>query len=77
MWEIQAYQNADSLFGVFHAMAAIHASQDYAAALAADKRGRVAPADRRLASQHRPRRVDSGYCAAMRPVESERARCRV
>ena len=35
MWEIFAYQNADSLFGVFNASAAIHASGDYAAALAA------------------------------------------
>lgn len=35
MWEIYAYQNADSLFGVFNATAAIHASRDYAAALAA------------------------------------------
>ena len=35
MWEIFAYQNADSLFGVFNAAAAIHASGDYAAALAA------------------------------------------
>jgi len=35
MWEIYAYQNADSLFGVFNAAAAIHASGDYAAALAA------------------------------------------
>ena len=35
MWEIYAYQNADSLFGVFNATAAIHASGDYAAALAA------------------------------------------
>lgn len=35
MWEIYAYQNADSLFGVFNAAAAIHASNDYAAALAA------------------------------------------
>lgn len=34
MWEIYAYQNADSLFGVFNAAAAIHASSDYAAALA-------------------------------------------
>ncbi len=32
MWEIYAYQNADSLFGVFNAAAAIHASGDYAAA---------------------------------------------
>ena len=30
MWEIYAYQNADSLFGVFNAAAAIHASNDYA-----------------------------------------------
>ena len=35
MWEIYAYQNADSLFGVFNAAATIHASGDYAAALAA------------------------------------------
>ncbi|MBK6714431.1 MAG: conjugal transfer protein TraG N-terminal domain-containing protein [Burkholderiales bacterium] len=35
MWEIYAYQNADSLFGVFNAAAAIHASGDYAAALGA------------------------------------------
>src|SRR5574338_539055 len=35
MWEIYAYQNADSLFGVFNAAAAIHASDDYASALAA------------------------------------------
>jgi conjugal transfer mating pair stabilization protein TraG len=35
MWEIYAYQNADSLFGVFNAAAAIHASSDYKAAVAA------------------------------------------
>ncbi len=35
MWEIYAYQNADSLFGVFNAAAAIHASNDYLAAVAA------------------------------------------
>jgi conjugal transfer mating pair stabilization protein TraG len=35
VWEIYAYQNADSLFGVFNAAAAIHASGDYAAAVAA------------------------------------------
>ena len=35
MWEIYAYQNADSLFGVFNAAAAIHASGDYMAAVAA------------------------------------------
>ncbi|MDR0701472.1 MAG: conjugal transfer protein TraG N-terminal domain-containing protein [Azoarcus sp.] len=35
MWEIYAYQNADSLFGIFNAAAAIFASSDYAAALAA------------------------------------------
>ena len=35
MWEIYAYQNSDSLFGVFNAAAAIHASSDYIAALAA------------------------------------------
>ena len=33
--EIYAYQNADSLFGVFNAAAAIHASGDYRAAVAA------------------------------------------
>ena len=36
MWEIYAYQNADSLFGVFNAAAAIHASSDYASAVAAE-----------------------------------------
>ncbi len=35
MWEIYAYQNAESLFGIFNAAAAIHASNDYASALAA------------------------------------------
>ena len=35
MLEIYAYQNADSLFGVFNAAAAIHAADDYRAALAA------------------------------------------
>lgn len=35
MWEIYAYQNVDSLFGVFNAAAAIHASNDYASAVAA------------------------------------------
>ncbi len=35
MWEIYAYQNADSLFGVFNAAAAIHASGDYLSAVAA------------------------------------------
>ncbi|UEC01787.1 conjugal transfer protein TraG N-terminal domain-containing protein [Burkholderia vietnamiensis] len=35
MWEIYAYQNSDSLFGVFNAAAAIHASGDYASAVAA------------------------------------------
>ena len=35
MWEIYAYQNSDSLFGVFNAAAAIHASGDYMAAVAA------------------------------------------
>jgi len=35
MWEIFAYQNADSLFGIFNAAAAIHASSDYMAAVAA------------------------------------------
>jgi conjugal transfer mating pair stabilization protein TraG len=35
MWEIYAYQNSDSLFGIFNAAAAIHASSDYAAAVAA------------------------------------------
>ncbi len=35
MWEICAYQNADSLFGIFNAAAAIHGSGDYMAAVAA------------------------------------------
>jgi conjugal transfer mating pair stabilization protein TraG len=35
VWEIYAYQNADSLFGVFNAAAAIHASGDYLSAVAA------------------------------------------
>ena len=35
MWEIYAYQNAASLSGIFNAAAAIHASGDYRAALAA------------------------------------------
>jgi conjugal transfer mating pair stabilization protein TraG len=35
MWEIYAYQNSDSLFGVFNAAAAIHASNDYMSAVAA------------------------------------------
>ena len=35
MWEIYAYQNADSLFGIFNAAAAIKASSDYLAAVAA------------------------------------------
>ncbi len=35
MWEIYAYQNADSLFGVFNAAAAIHASGDYLSAVSA------------------------------------------
>ena len=35
MWEIYAYQNADSLFGVFNAAASIHGSHDYASAVAA------------------------------------------
>ncbi|AEF88709.1 TraG domain-containing protein [Delftia sp. Cs1-4] len=35
MWEIYAYQNSDSLYGVFNAAAAIHASGDYASAVAA------------------------------------------
>ncbi len=35
MWEIYAYQNSTSLFGVFNAAAAIHASGDYMSALAA------------------------------------------
>ncbi|WP_323166092.1 conjugal transfer protein TraG N-terminal domain-containing protein [Pseudomonas bubulae] len=35
MWEIYAYQNADSLFGIFNAAAAIHGSSDYRAAIAA------------------------------------------
>jgi conjugal transfer mating pair stabilization protein TraG len=34
MWEIYAYQNSDSLFGIFNAAAAIHSSNDYAAAIA-------------------------------------------
>ena len=29
MWEIYAYQNADSLFGICNAAAAINASSDY------------------------------------------------
>jgi hypothetical protein len=29
MWEIYAYQNADSLFGIFNAVATIHGSGDY------------------------------------------------
>ncbi|RTL56482.1 MAG: conjugal transfer protein TraG [Rhodocyclaceae bacterium] len=35
MWEIYAYQNADSLFGIFNAAAAINGSNDYLSALAA------------------------------------------
>lgn len=35
MWEIYAYQNAASLYGIFNAAAAIHASGDYRSALAA------------------------------------------
>ncbi|MGB5858695.1 MAG: conjugal transfer protein TraG N-terminal domain-containing protein, partial [Pseudomonas aeruginosa] len=35
MWEVYAYQNADSLFGVFNAAAAVHGSSDYASAIAA------------------------------------------
>lgn len=35
MWEIYAYQNSASLFGVFNAAAAIHASGDYMSAVAA------------------------------------------
>ena len=35
MGEIYAYQNADSLFGIFNAAAAIHSSGDYRGALAA------------------------------------------
>lgn len=35
MWEIYAYQNADSLFGVFNAIAAILGSGDYASSIAA------------------------------------------
>jgi len=35
MWEIYAYQNSDSLFGVFNAAAAIHGSNDYRSAVAA------------------------------------------
>jgi conjugal transfer mating pair stabilization protein TraG len=34
MWEIYAYQNSESLFGVFNAAAAIHASNNYLSALA-------------------------------------------
>ncbi|MFT3815746.1 MAG: conjugal transfer protein TraG N-terminal domain-containing protein [Acidovorax sp.] len=34
MWEIYAYQNADSLFGIFNATAAVHSSGDYAQAVA-------------------------------------------
>lgn len=34
MWEIYAYQNADSLFGIFNATAAVHSSGDYASAVA-------------------------------------------
>lgn len=35
MWEIYAYQNAASLYGIFNAAAAIHASGDYMSAVAA------------------------------------------
>jgi conjugal transfer mating pair stabilization protein TraG len=35
VWEIYAYQNSESLFGIFNAAAAIHASSDYLAAVAA------------------------------------------
>lgn len=35
MWEIYAYLNAESLFGIFNAAAAIFASSDYASAIAA------------------------------------------
>lgn len=35
MWEIYAFQNADSLFGIFNAAASIHASGDYMSAVAA------------------------------------------
>lgn len=35
MWEIYAYQNSASLFGIFNATAAIHASGDYLSAIAA------------------------------------------
>ena len=35
MWEMYAYQNADSLFGIFNAAAAIHGASDYRAAAAA------------------------------------------
>lgn len=35
MWEIYAYQNSDSLFGIFNAVAAIVGSGNYASALAA------------------------------------------
>ena len=35
MWEIYAYQNADSLFGIFNAIAAIFGSGDYMGTVAA------------------------------------------
>jgi conjugal transfer mating pair stabilization protein TraG len=35
MWEIYAYQNSASLYGIFNAAAAIHASGDYLSAIAA------------------------------------------
>jgi conjugal transfer mating pair stabilization protein TraG len=35
MWEIYAFQNADSLFGIFNAAASIHASGDYMSAVSA------------------------------------------
>lgn len=35
MWEIYAYQNSDSLFGIFNAIAAIFGSGDYMSAVAA------------------------------------------
>ena len=41
MWEIYAYQNADSLFGIFNAAAAIHGSGDYMAAVAATRHNHV------------------------------------
>ncbi|MEO3715635.1 conjugal transfer protein TraG N-terminal domain-containing protein [Roseateles flavus] len=35
MWEIYAYQNSASLFGIFNAAAAVHAAGDYKSAIAA------------------------------------------